>query len=346
MSHGPGALHLRDTGMSIVMFLALLVAGCQVPDLQPYAEATAQLRDTIRVAGDVTVARVKGDQSPFDPGHPPDPQDPAYGAWELQQLWQIRLTAANALVTYADALANITAAGRTRGDNARDVAAALREIGASLPGVNAPSQEVVALAATLGEVAGQVQAARDLAQAVERAEPAVEAMAAVLEQDLDDLLICYQTAYRKCVKDTYLRADSSASSEWLRLATYLTKLQARVEELRAALKENAFTNPAGRDLIRELQDAEQLLAAAQASSLPIREEYRALEHERERVETVFQQARNATAAWVRTHRDLAASIRANRRPDWREFLTVARELHVSAAALRADERPVSRTGPQ
>ena len=381
----------RAVGGIVTAVLVLFVAGCRLPSVQPYANATAELRDAVETTGEVTVARMKGDSEPFDPKNPPEPTDPAYPAWELAQAWEVRLAAAGALVTYADALADITAAEEASADNMRDLAGAIDEIAASLPGVAAPSQEVVALATKLGEIALEVKAAHDLAEAVERAQPAVEGIADILSQDWDDMLVLYQTAHRMHVKDTFLRSDTDKSIKYLEFATYYTELKSRVEALRAELqtakfenpsgrdlvaelkeaedlltgaeesdgpyytelksrvealrdelREAKFENPSGRDLIAEVREAEELLAITEAQAGPYLEAYNDLARERQRVEALFKHAKEATAAWIQTHRDLAAAIKANRRPNWRELLKTTQELHVLIDALRADERSIDR----
>ena len=383
----------RDIGVRVATVLFVFIAGCHLPNVQPYAEATAELRDAIEATGEVTVARMKGDSEPFDPENPPEPADPAYPAWELAQAWDVRLAAANALVTYADALADITAAEEASADNMRDLAGAINEIAASLPGVAAPSAEVVALATKLGEIAIEVKAAHDLAEAIERAQPAVEGIADILAQDWDDVLVLYQAAHRMHVKDTFLRSDTEKSMKYLEFATYHTELKNRVEALRVELQTAKFENPPGRDLIAELKEAEELLARAEASDGPyytelkarveaLRDElrtakfenpsgrdlmaevreaeellaiteaqagpyleaYNDLARERQRVEALFKHAKQATAEWLQTHRDLAAAIKANRRPNWRELLKTTQELHVLIDALRADERSIDRIG--
>lgn len=336
----------RDKGVFLGAVFVLLIAGCQLPNVQPYADATVQLRDAIEATGEVTIARVKGDDNPFDSESAPEPGDPDYEAWELAQLWQVRLAAADALLAYADALADITAAGKAAGDNARQVGNVITEIAGDLPGVSAPSSEVVALAVKLGEAAIKVKAARDLAQAVERAQPAVEGIADVLENDLDDMLSIYQVAYRDHVEANFLIGDPETGNEYLRLATYHMKLRAKVEAVRKELADADFANPAGRDLIGEVQEAEQLLATAEAAWRPYGDQFQALRRERRRVEALFTQAKRATAAWVKTHGDLAEAIRNNRRPNWRELVKVAAELHVLVDAVRAAESPLAPTDIQ
>jgi hypothetical protein len=326
----------------LLVAFVLSIAGCQMPNVQPYADATARLRDAIQVAGETTVARLKGDRKPFDLENPPRPGDDAYPAWELSQLWEIRLAAANALVAYADSLSDITAAGNQAGGNAQKLGTTISGLASGLAGVSAPSQEVVALAAKLTELAIKVKASHDLAKAVERAQPAVEGIAELLTKDLDDLLICYQTAHRDLLKDTFLRGKSEKSKKYLQLATYRKSLKERVEQLREELKGNEFTNPADRDLTSELEQAEELLTKANLAFLPYQEEYLELLRERERVEQLFDQAKKTTAAWLNTHRDLSESITSNRRPSWRELLSITQELHVLVDAVREDNRNASR----
>lgn len=321
--------------------LVLTIAGCPIPNVQPYADATAQLRNAIQITGETTVACVKGDREPFDLKKPPRPGDDTYSAWELAQLWEIRLVAANALVAYADALADITAAGNQAASNAQRLGSTIDEITLSLQGVSAPSQEVVALVSKLTELAIKVKATQDLAKAVELAQPAVEGIAELLTKDLGDLLIIYQGAHRALVKKTFLRGDSEKAISYLQLSSYRKALQSQVEKLRKELEDNEFVNPAGRDLISELQQYEELLTKTDIALLPYQKEFLELVRERERVEQLFDQANKATAAWLQTHRDLAAAIKANRRPNWRELLEVTQELHLLIDAVREDNREAS-----
>jgi hypothetical protein len=341
LSRFTGRRQPQELPCAITLVLACLVLvapGCGVPDTQPFADATAQLRDGIHTVGAVTVERVKGDDEPIDSDQPPAPGDPDYPTWEVQQLWEVRLAAAQALVRYADALAAITASARRAGSTADELGSAIQEISRGFSAVSAPSDQVVALATKLVEIAVNVKAAHDLDDAISKAHPAVEGIAALLLEDLDDLLLRYQTAHRDELRRRFLKGETAYSREYLAITTRRSKAEEEVNRLWSERSEAGFDTAAGRELVEDLQAAEELLARLVARETPYRADYLALVREREDVEEIFRKTKQAVHTWLATHGDLAEAVRRNRQPNWRELLSTARELHVLIERLDEDDR--------
>ena len=87
----------RAATTSCALTAGLFVAACQLPNLEPFADATLSVSQGVRETGRVAVARIKGNDEPFDTDNPPAPTDAEFHAWEVYQQWEIRLAAADAL---------------------------------------------------------------------------------------------------------------------------------------------------------------------------------------------------------------------------------------------------------
>jgi hypothetical protein len=314
------ALALTSTLMKRAFLIPLFLSACTaLPDVQPFADATAQLHDGLERAGEITVARVAGGE---EVRAPEDDEEPTT-AWQLQQVWETRLFAAEALVAYSDSLAEIVAAGKDASNGAERLGSTINEIAEQIPGVGTLSPGLVGLGQRLVTTAIEVKASRDLADAVEKADPAVAGIAEILVEDLDDLLALYKKGYRDVVRERYAAVDS----EYKKLRDHRDNVQKEVETLRAAFDVPAEDGGDPEEASAQLQSAEELLAQTNAAFLPLWERRQALEKEREDLEALVELTRKAAGAWRQTHLDLSTAIDEGRRPNWRELLREAQELY-------------------
>ena len=304
------------------LLLPLLLLGCvALPDVQPFADATAQVNNSLKEVGEITVARVANGEKVEAPGEGEEASD----AWQLHEIWRTRLFAAGALVAYADSLAEIVAAGNNAANAATKLGSTISEIAAQVPGVGTLSPSVVSLGQKLVEIAIKVKTSRDLATAVEAADPGVAGIADILVEDLDDVLLLYKTGNRKVRRERY-----GQDSKYKKLRDHQRKLHDHVIQLR---KDTALTDP---EQVVALQQAEELLARANEAFAPLWDRKRALENERAEFETLIRRTDQTVRAWRQTHHDLAGAIREGRRPNWRALLTQAQELHGLVEAIREE----------
>jgi hypothetical protein len=87
--------------------VALIVTGCQVPNIEPFAQATFELRRAVIEGGAVTAETMAA--------MPPMKTDtnPKQDAGQLVEVWQDRVKLMDVLLGYSDALAGVAAAGPT-----------------------------------------------------------------------------------------------------------------------------------------------------------------------------------------------------------------------------------------
>src|SRR5512137_1027507 len=128
--------------MAAWLLVALLLSGCAVPNVKPFADATSTYRDAITTAG-ATVADALRRGS--EPEKVP----------EATRLWSARVKAADALVYYAGALSNI-AAYHSAGDSVQRLSDTVGELAALMPTTGAMGKEAVAIGAIIGRTVVEV----------------------------------------------------------------------------------------------------------------------------------------------------------------------------------------------
>ncbi|MDB6165858.1 MAG: hypothetical protein JWQ83_998, partial [Lacunisphaera sp.] len=156
-----------------------LLAGCQnLPDTQPFTDATVGLRSAVAATGTTVVAELK--QTPLP--------KVAIQADNLEKAWVTRDTAMSALVAYASSLQAIVDSGKKGGESAKKLADAATTLTGSLAAANLlAGAGGTLLVDTFTYAHGQIakaRAAKSLEAALTEIQPAIERLATVLAADL------------------------------------------------------------------------------------------------------------------------------------------------------------------
>lgn len=152
------------------------------------------LRSALAETGQQAVARMRAqtDTAAFanSPGYPALVD-------QLDEAWKARLAAATAIVTYAEALEAVTDAGKSGSEAVEAVVNGVKGLaeaaGLALPGAGAAAGVATDVAKFVYAQIALARAADTLAEALERAQPAVARIAQILRQDIDDLSAILQT---------------------------------------------------------------------------------------------------------------------------------------------------------
>ena len=207
-----------------------LITGCSLPNFKPFADATAELHTAV-LETDSNVRKTL-----IDAGA-------EHKAQELGKQLAVRITAMEAVVDYTDSLANIAEAGRTGGDNAGKLAGAVDGFLTALSASALPSN-YVAMAKSLYGVVASVRAARSFSQAVEQADPAIQAMAEILIADFDALeSLLAQSAIPLEIE----LLNKNNNSE---VVDYRVQLEKKRREIENALSANPFDTEKVKEISR------------------------------------------------------------------------------------------------
>jgi len=168
----------------------LLIAGltgcAPLPKIGPFVEASNQLRSAVAASGTTVEAELR-----LMP-------DGAASADKLKQQWEVRNKAFAGIAAYANSLKAIVDAGNEGAASAQKVADSVsglaKAAGVVLPG----TPEAVAVVTDVGKFIGAqialARGAKSLEQAMETAQPAVEAITELVAADLKDLEAIFVSA--------------------------------------------------------------------------------------------------------------------------------------------------------
>ncbi len=164
-----------------VILLSGLLSACGIPDLKPFSDATAEM---------ATVLKQGFERARATLGEATDTasDSAAFKAHllDLDKRWEPTRKALSSLVAYSDALAAVAEAGKKGKETMGQVTGALNDLSVAvgaLPIAGAGKTIIDAVGAKIIEM----QAAKDIRKAVDKAAEAVDLMAPLLEKNFADL---------------------------------------------------------------------------------------------------------------------------------------------------------------
>lgn len=273
--------------LQVAAALAMLAAaGCStLPDARGLAVSSAQLGSAVAAGGAMAAAELEA-------------AGQADRAADLRKAWQVPERSVAALARYADALAEVSAAGRDGAASVQRIADAGAALAAGV-GLVLPASAAAAtgldVALTVYRQIAAVRAAGALREALERMQPVVERTTETVAAQLDDLSVVLTAANRSAA--VRLRAEHADETGYLlalrreRVALYarLPLAAADAERLlqidrveRTVIARLAPMNATLRDSEARLRDSLALVAAT----------------------------RQALADWALAHRQLLHAARA------------------------------------
>ena len=292
----------RRRTLILSALLVLLLAGCALPNLKPFADATATLHAAV-VENNANVLRTY-----IDIGQP---QQADQASTQLA----IRVAAMRAVVEYSDSLALIAAAGNSGGDSAAKVAGALDGFLGALSAPALPSN-YVALAKSLYGAVASVRAARAFADAVERADPAIQGMATILAADLEDTERILMSAL--VPMERRLTQDISDNKQ---VVDYRKQLEKRRREI-----EKDMAAPFDRSKLDELRQVNALIDMTRDRYDPLMAKVEDIRHKNVAQIMLNMKARDGVKQWAAIHAGLATSVRQGLAPNIRLLTTTATEI--------------------
>jgi hypothetical protein len=287
--------------------LALVISGCQVPNVEPFAQATFELRRAVIEGGAVT-AETMAAIPPMNIVTPPK-QD----AVQLVEVWQERVKLMDVLLGYSDALAGVAAAGNDAQQTAAALGSSIGQLAALVPTTGAAVEAGVQLGQILVQTGIQIQSYRNLAQAIGAADPVLTKVATYLAADLDDLRRLYLNASQSL--------EGALDELFGKRESQRKRLLAKRDELRDAMARTFNDTNA-----EQVKKIEELLAYMEPEHQLYVQQREVLLQKRRATLQMFEQAKQGVHAWVHAHQELRLAIEQNRRPNVRLLLGTAQDI--------------------
>lgn len=287
---------------------ACLAGGCQLPDVGPFVEGTAQLKGAVAAGGAVVEQELR---LAFD-----DPKR----ADELHANWEARNKAMSALLRYAQSIDAIVAAGNAGAESAGKVADSVKGLaeaaGLAIPG--GPAAAAVATDAVkflYGQIA-TIRAAGQLAAALDEAQPAVERVAQLMRKDLDDLTVV-------------IRAAEQVRT--IKLQGKYKQLNSDRDSILGAMQKH---NPGITAERGEYKALTELWAAIKPEYDAYLQESKALDDRRMAAAAVIDATGRALDEWAAAHAELASAARHKRVASTQSLVAAAVELRDLVKRIR------------
>ncbi len=295
----------RDAGLrAIAGWLALafftLLSGCAtLPDLTPYRDATMQLRSAVLAGGSAVQSGLDAAAGSYEAGDPAA-QRIRESSQKFATDWKARIEAADALVAYADAVADIARSATEGAGAARSLADSLGKLATGVGIVLPPSGTVAAATDAAAFVYGHiaaVRAAQSLDQALQSAQPAVDRVATMLALDLQASQDILRASHR-------LQRDALV----LKYNEEMGYLKALTSE-RKQIYGRASLRPEDEQRLKKIGE---LYEATRVWREPMEKNLAEMESTLRVRVGLIKATQTAVAEWAAAHRNIAAAVREKR----------------------------------
>ncbi len=323
-----GPTRVRSAIAAILAGVAL--AGCELPNLQPYADATQDLRVAVASTGDQVAGALAENRTP-------DADvasfKAAYAAIDQSM---------EAFGNYSDSLAAIADAGEKGSENAGKVAdsfnALIDGFGAVSPIGAVPANAIAVIKEAYGIVA-RVRAAQSMKAAVAAVNPSVQKFATLLEQDAVDM----KTIVDRVAQNSTLRIQNCEAPYAPVDCMALKKLDAIAREyVKEAQKEQAdlanLLAGGGKPNAAQLALANDKSALAADVSARLAQRKALLDDAagRQRVRNeLLDKIKDGVAAWAAIHARLAQDLADGTQPNVRNLAAAAKSISNLIEKVRA-----------
>jgi hypothetical protein len=212
----------------LVVLLSIGLGACGIPDLKPFSDATAEMATVLKQGferaraslGAATETASDDNQAEFN-----------NQLRKLDERWNETRKALSSLVAYSDSLAAVAEAGRSGKETMAKVTGALSDLAASVGAFSIPSAGTKIIEAVGAKII-EMQAEKDIRNAVDTAAAAVDIMAPVLKDNFADLRKIHRAA-----ATTWESRVGATSSSLRSYHEVLEREQRRLEHLLTLISE-------------------------------------------------------------------------------------------------------------
>ena len=279
--------------LAVLALLNALSACAPLPDATPFRESTLQLRSAMATGHVAVDGELRASEELDDL------------ADRLDCAWKRRLAAADGMVAYAESIVALTDAGDRGDETVAAVAVSVKSL-ATAAGVALPPTPVAVATDTAELIAlhiANIRARNTLAEAMQQAQPAVEAVADLVAKDVGDMIDILRTAAK--LSDIQLKKEHN------------TKLGARnqvLKERKGIWGESGSAETASDQLVR-LEILAHALKDMDTWYLPYVAERKAIRDRENAGLMLLTATGQAVLDWASAHRQLALAIEKGGRVD-------------------------------
>lgn len=303
-----------------------MVAGCQTPDLKPFAAASATIVASINRGGDQAIAPLAG-QAAMVNGSLVATGSPEHPANKLQTLWTERRKAADAILVYSESLAAINDAAANRKGNATALIDSVRQLASAIPGVNVSSNAAGDLVIFAVSAGVEVKSWHDMSSAVKSADPAIQLLAGMLRQDL----VALSAEFESEMLNQLMTSTVPALRE-------VERLHGPLREKQRAQRVIVARDPSDATAGAELMRIDGLIAGLQPDLNALRAEQAQLKQILATGKNFYAAVGRAIDAWAAAHHDLVRVFEENRGPNLVLLAARAQELDTLIQAYRNEKK--------
>jgi len=322
----------RWVALLACVFLAF--GGCRtVPDLKPFADATAE----IDLAANRTYDFVVEDLTALAQQAPNRTQQDRAVRSGLENArnnfsgeWKIRLEATAALVEYSASLASIAAAGMEGSEGAHALANSANELLGSIPNVTAQiPAAAINVAAWIKDEVDKVRAAESLAAAVKEADPAIKQIANILAED-------FATVAAR-IDGNVVAAQTLINYQYGSIPTYHASLIERQKAVATRIEKLSVETAISDKDVKEAKLIAELIEKIEPEYSAYREAYDGAASRGITEKAIAIKAQEAVHTWARLHGAIDEALSEKRTPSAALLTNKALELEELVDKLKGKD---------
>jgi hypothetical protein len=302
----------RRRAILLVPAVVLVLSGCaNLPDTQPFTDATINLRSAVASSGAAVVGELERTEI----------AGVKEQAKNLEAAWNERNKLLTALVEYASSIQAIVDSGKSGAESVNALAASVSKLAqvANIvqPGAGAAGELITETAAFVYGHIAKARAAASLEKALTEVQPAIERIALTMAgqmQLLDDLV---RTAC-KAQRDE-LRITNQAKLGYRN--SLVASHESLVNKLRAELESGK--KPSELTQTEELGRLNDLLTGTDSWFVPLQEQLNVIAQRECLSRQLITETRSAFADWGAAHARMLTAVRTRRIPSTVELIQAA-----------------------
>ena len=318
-----------------LLFSLFLTACGTLPEVKPFADATATIHSGMRSVGDAAAERVQ-ENIAYLSTRAEETEGTAKASFEKSRAGQETalkelkgafpgiVKAGGAFVDYADSLQGIVAAANSAADSARSFTSAVNTFATTLTGDSLISPIVSNVAARLYKEFATYQASRSLEAAMEQATPTINEVAA-------QLAIVVRNSEKKLFSENakrldYLEVDNELMRKYGFNQSFRLQIVAERRQAFEKISKDCITSCAtskeidNLKALDQLYDRTQLFAAERATGRQKVDEYFT------RQRALLARVEAALGAWREAHSNLLTAVKEKRQFNARQLVEVAQDI--------------------
>ena len=319
---------LRKMGAAAILCVAFatMLTGCATPTVTGFSDASKTLALAVKTGGTMAITPL-ATQPIWDDTNKVFIEAGAeeHPFKELEEQWQTRRKAMDAVLVYSASLEAISNAAANRKANAEGLAGSVGQLASSVPGYGSAAKAGAVVIKKGMEVVVEVKAWHDMRQAVEAADGAIQKLAPVIKENLE-------TLGRQHSANVLVALAAHRKATFTLLTQEKTLLKNR-DAQRAVVDATPGDATKGAELTR----LETLLATVQVDANRARAEKARLRESQRIGKEFFESAAQGVEAWALSHAEIAKAFQENRTPNLGLLVARAEEIRAMVDEIKTNK---------